>query len=299
MTNNVEIAVSAGYIKEKDIFVTPEEANNLPKEQVCLLCTGSQGEPLAALSKIASGTHKQIKLMPDDVVVFSSSPIPGNSASISKTINLLCLKGVKVYTNTSLNDIHTSGHGSTEELKLMLRLIKPKYFMPVHGEYRMLKAHGDLGIECDIPKDNIFIMQNGDVLSIRNGKVKRSGSVQATDVYVDGNRIGDIGNIVIRDRKIMSCDGILVVICNIDSNTNELLGRAGITTRGFVLVNENEKLLLKIEKMAVDIIKRYLNTKKANYTDLKQELISLLTPFISDETGRRPLILPVIMDIKR
>lgn len=299
MTNNVEIAVSAGYIKEKDIFVTPEEANNLPKEQVCLLCTGSQGEPLAALSKIASGTHKQIKLMPDDVVVFSSSPIPGNSASISKTINLLCLKGVKVYTNTSLNDIHTSGHGSTEELKLMLRLIKPKYFMPVHGEYRMLKAHGDLGIECDIPKDNIFIMQNGDVLSIRNGKVKRSGSVQASDVYVDGNRIGDIGNIVIRDRKIMSCDGILVVICNIDSNTNELLGRVGITTRGFVLVNENEKLLLKIEKMAVDIIKRYLNTKKANYTDLKQELISLLTPFISDETGRRPLILPVIMDIKR
>lgn len=299
MTNNIEIAINAGYIKEKDIIVTPEEANQLPKDKICLLCTGSQGEPLAALSKIASGTHKQIKLMPDDIVVFSSSPIPGNSASISKTINLLCLKGVKVYTNTSLSDVHTSGHGSTEELKLMLRLIKPKYFMPVHGEYRMLKAHGDLGMLCDIPKQNIFVLQNGDVLSIRRGRVKRSGSVQAADVYVDGNRIGDIGNVVIRDRKIMSCDGILVVICNIDSVKNELLGRVSITTRGFVLVNENEKLLLKIEKMATDIIKKYLSSNKSNYSDLKQEIISLLTPFISDETGRRPLILPVIMDIKR
>lgn len=299
MTNNVEIAISAGYIKDKDILITPEEANQLPKNQVCLLCTGSQGEPLAALSKIASGTHKQIKLMPDDVVVFSSSPIPGNAASIGKTINLLCLKGVKVYTNTSLSDVHTSGHGSTEELKLMLRLIKPKYFMPVHGEYRMLKAHGDLGIECDIPKENIFVLQNGDVLSLRRGRVKKNGSIPASDVYVDGNRIGDIGNIVIRDRKIMACDGILVVITNIDSSTNELLGRVSITTRGFVLVNENEKLLLKIEKMATDIIKRYLASKKTNYSDLKQEIISLLTPFISEETGRRPLILPVIMDIKR
>ncbi|MDD2519125.1 MAG: ribonuclease J, partial [Bacilli bacterium] len=146
METNIEISIQSGYIKNKDLFITPEEANRLPNNQVCLLCTGSQGEPLAALSRIANGTHRQIKLKDDDVVVFSSSPIPGNAISISRTINKLYLKGVEVYTNTLLSDIHTSGHGNQEELKLMLRLFKPSYFMPVHGEYRMLKSHADLAI---------------------------------------------------------------------------------------------------------------------------------------------------------
>ena len=173
MDNNIEISIEGGYIKHKEIFVTPDEANQLPPNKVCLLCTGTQGEPLSALSRIANGTHKQIKLQPNDLVVFSSSAIPGNALSISKTINRLYLQGVKVYTNTSLSDIHTSGHASEEELKLMLRLIKPKYFMPFHGEYRMLKRHTDLAVECDIPRENTFVLGNGDVLVLKNGKYQK------------------------------------------------------------------------------------------------------------------------------
>src|SRR5574344_2190755 len=242
MDNNIEISIEGGYIKNKELFITPEEANGLKPNEVCLLCTGSQGEPLAALSRIANGTHKQIKLKDDDIVVFSSSAIPGNALAISKTINKLYLRGVKVYTNTLLSDIHTSGHGNQEELKLMLRLIRPKYVMPAHGEYRMLKSHADVACECGIPRENTFILKNGDVLSINKGIVTRQGTVQAGDVYVDGNRIGEIGNAVMRDRKIMANDGIVIVIANIDTQNNILLSKPNITTRGFVLVNENQEL---------------------------------------------------------
>ena len=228
MDNNIEISIQGGYIKNKDIFVTPDEANHLPPGKVCLLCTGSQGEPLAALSRIANGNHRQIKLQKDDIVIFSSSAIPGNALSISRTVNKLYLRGVKVYTNTSLSDIHTSGHGSQEELKLMLRLINPKYFMPFHGEYRMLKAHADIAVDCGIPRENTFILSNGDVLSLYKGKITRAKSIQAGDVYVDGNRIGDVSNAVMKDRKIMANDGIVVVIANIDVVNNKLLGESDV-----------------------------------------------------------------------
>ena len=298
METQIEIAIESGYITDKDVFVTPEEANQLKPEEVCLLCTGSQGEPLAALSRIANGTHRQIKLRPDDVVIFSSSPIPGNAGSVADTLNKLALFGVKTYTNTSLNEIHSSGHGNQEELKLMLRLIKPKYLMPIHGEYRMLKAHEKLGKSCDIPKNNIFVMQNGEVLSMNNGIVKKDKSFPCYDVYVDGNRIGDIGSIVIKDRKIMANDGILVIICNINQNKKQLLGRVNITTRGFVLVNENEELLKEIENKAQEVINNELKNKKFNYSDLKSQIINEVNPFILEKTGRKPIILPVIMDIK-
>ena len=298
METQIEIALECGYITDKNIFVTPEEANNLKGEEVCLLCTGSQGEPLAALSRIANGTDKKIKLNPNDTVIFSSSPIPGNAQAVSVTLNKLALKGIKTYTNTLLNEIHSSGHGNQEELKLMLRLMKPKYLMPIHGEYRMLKAHSDLGVSCDIPKENIFIMQNGEVLSMLNGKVKKDKSFPCYDVYVDGNRIGDIGNVVIKDRKIMANDGILVVICNINLKTKQLLGKVNITTRGFVLVNENEELLKEIENKAYDTIIKELKNKKFNYSDLKNQIVNEVSPFILEKTGRKPIILPVIMDIK-
>src|SRR5574344_390946 len=161
MDNNIEISIQGGYIKDDKIFVSSEIANTLPPDEICLLCTGSQGEPLAALSRIANGTHKQIKLRPDDTVIFSSNPIPGNNASVAKTINALYLQGVEVFINNSENEIHTSGHGNQEELKLMIRLIDPEYFMPIHGEYRMLKAHQDLAIDCGIPKEKTFLLQNG------------------------------------------------------------------------------------------------------------------------------------------
>ena len=299
MENNIEISIEGGYIKDNNIFISPEVANTMPVDEVCLLCTGSQGEPLAALSRIANRTHKQIKLRPDDTVVFSSNPIPGNNASVAKTINQLYLQGVEVFINNSENELHTSGHANEEELKLMIRLIDPEYFMPIHGEYRMLKRHQDIAIDCGIPKENTFLMQNGDVLSLSKNGIKKVKSIVADDIYVDGNRIGDIGNVVIKDRKIMANDGILVAICNINMETHKLLGRINITTRGFVLVNENEELLRQIEYVATTTVNKELSKQKVNYNDLKSEVISNVLTFVYDKTGRRPIILPVILDVKK
>ena len=292
-----EIALKNNLITDKTIFIEASEAKNLKKHEICILCTGSQGETLAALSRIANGTHKQIELMPDDIVVFSSSPIPGNRASINRIINKLYLKGVKVYTNTELSDIHTSGHAKQEEQKWMLRIIKPEYFMPMHGEYRMLKTHGDLAIDCGIPKENIFICKNGDTVELTKDGARLGKRVQAGDVYVDGSRIGDIGSVVIKDRKLMSQDGILVTILNINPITRELLIKPNITTRGFVLVNENTGLINKIENKVTEIVNRTIKNSY-NYIDLKNQIILELNPFINELTGRRPIILPVIMEVK-
>ena len=296
MDTSIDIAIKCGYIKDRKIIITPEEANRLKPSQVCLLCTGSQGEPLAALSRIANGSHKQIKLTPNDIVIFSSSPIPGNAASVAKTINKLYLKGVKVYTNGT-TEIHSSGHGCQNELKLMIRLFKPEYFAPYHGEYRMLKTHCDLATTCDIPKENTFILENGDVINLTKDKVYKEGHVPADDIYVDGSRIGDVGNMVIKDRKLMSSNGILVIIANIDLANKKLLAKPMITTRGYILVNENEMLIKQIEKNAGNIIDKKLKAKNVNYADIKSELINGLMPFLADKTGRVPIILPIIMNI--
>ena len=298
METQVEIAIQSGYIEDTSTIITADEANKLKPEEVCLLCTGSQGEPLAALSRIANGTHRQIKLLPSDTVIFSSSPIPGNGEAVANTLNQLALKGVKTYTNTLLNDIHSSGHGNQEELKLMIRLLKPKYVMPIHGEYRMLREHTDLAVSCDVPRENTFIMQNGEMLSILNGKVKRDKSFACYDVYVDGNRIGDIGSVVIKDRKIMARDGILVLVCNLDLKKRLLLGKVTIATRGFILVNENEALIKQIENKATEIIIKELQSKKFNYSELKTNVINEVNSYIMEKTGRKPIILPVIMDIQ-
>ena len=298
MENNIDISVKGGYITNKGIFVTPEEANKLEPNKVCLLCTGTQGEPLAALSRIADGTHKQIKLQPDDVVIFSSSAIPGNAANITRTINKLYLKNVKVYTNTSLNDIHASGHASEEELKWMLRIINPKFFAPFHGEYRMLKKHTDIAVMCDIPRENTFVLSNGEVLSMYKGNIKKDGFIQADDIYVDGNRIGDVSNAVIKDRKLMANDGIIIVVANIDTKNKNLLGNPNITTRGFILVNENEELLKSLENVSKQAILSQLN-KPINYAEIKSAIINDLTTYTYKKTGRKPIILPVIMDIKK
>lgn len=253
-----------------------------------------------ALSRMADGTFRQISLRPDDIVIFSSSPIPGNAVSISRTINKLYLKGIKVFTNTSLSELHTSGHANQEELKLMIRLINPKYLMPLHGDYRMLKRHANLGVECGIPKENTFIVENGDILILKNHVITKSKEkVSGEDIYVDGNRIGEVGSVVLRDRKIMANDGILVVIANIDMEKRNLLIKPNITTRGFILVNENEQLIKEIETTAYSIIKDKLDNTKDGINDIKSKLITDLIPFIENKTGRRPIILPVIIDIKK
>lgn len=300
MDNNIKISIEGGYIDHKEIIITPEEAKSLKPNEVCFLCTGSQGEPLAALSRMADGTFRQISLRPDDIVIFSSNPIPGNATSVARTINKLYLKGIKVFTNTSLSELHTSGHANQEELKLMIRLIKPKYLMPFHGDYRMLKRHANLGVECGIPKENTFVIENGDILLLKDHTITRTNEkVSGEDVYVDGNRIGEVGSIVVRDRKIMANDGILVVIANINMEKRTLLIKPNITTRGFILVNENEQLIREIELASYATIKDRLDNSKDNINEIKSKIITDLIPFIENKTGRRPIILPVIIDIKK
>ncbi|MCI8498408.1 MAG: ribonuclease J [Bacilli bacterium] len=299
MENAKDIALKNNLITDKTIFIEANEAKNLKKNEICILCTGSQGEPLAALSRIANGTHKQITLLPDDIVVFSSNPIPGKATGINRIINKLYLKGVKVVTNTELTNIHTSGHAKQEELRLMLRLIKPEYFMPVHGEYRMLKEHKNLAISCDIPEDKIFILKNGESVELSKEGVKRGKNYQAGDVYVDGSRIGSVGSVVLKDRKLMSKDGILVAILNLDVAKKELLIHPNVTTRGFILVNENADLILSISRRIESTVKKYFQANaKYNYVDLKNQIILDLNPYIIELTGRRPIILPVVMEIK-
>ena len=299
METSIELALNNDLIKDKSIFIDNNEAKNLKKNEICILCTGTQGEPLAALSRIASGEHRQITLMPDDLVVFSSSPIPGNAASIGRVINKLYLKGVKVYTNKTFNDIHTSGHAKEEELKWMLRIINPKYFMPMHGEYRMLKKHGEIAESCGIPKENIFICKNGEMININHGIVSRGDVIKSGDIYVDGSRIGDIGSQVIKDRKLMSNDGILVTILNINTLTRKLLIKPNVTTRGFIMVNENPELINKIEHKITEIVNKTLASSSYSYTDLKNQIILELHPYINELTGRRPIILPVIMEVNQ
>ena len=299
MENSIELALNNGLIEDKSIFIDANDAKSLKRNEICILCTGSQGEPLAALSRIANGQHKQISLLNDDLVIFSSSPIPGNAESINKIINKLYLKGVRVFTNSEFSDIHTSGHAKEEELKWMLRIIKPKYFMPMHGEYRMLKRHTEIGVMCDIPEENTFICANGDVVELLNGEVKKAGTVPAGDIYVDGSRIGDIGNVVIKDRKLMSQDGILITILNINTLTRQLLLKPNVTARGFVLVNENQELMQKIERKISEIVTNFLNKSAYSYTDLKNQIILELLPFINGLTGRKPIILPVIMEVNQ
>ncbi len=299
METSIDIAFQNNLIKDRSIFIDANKAKTLKRNQVCILCTGSQGEPLAALSRIANGVHKQISLLNDDLVIFSSKPIPGNAASINRIINKLYLKGVKVFTNEEFSDIHTSGHAKEEELKLMIRLVNPEYFMPMHGEYRMLTAHKSLAEDCGIPSENIFVCKNGDVIELENGIVRRGESVTAGDVYVDGSRIGDVGSSILKERKIMSHDGILMTIININPLKKQLLIKPNVTTRGFIMVNENADLIDKIEKKVTYIVRESFAKGNYSYTDLKGQIILDLSPYISALTGRHPMILPVIMEVRQ
>ena len=299
MENNINISIEGGYIDHKEILINAEELKNLKPNEVTILCTGTQGEPLAALSRMSAGTHKQVKLTPNDIVIFSSSAIPGNALSISKTINKLYLQGVKVYTSSSLADLHTSGHANEEEIKLLMKLIKPKYLMPFHGEYRMLKKQANIGIACGIKKENTFIIKNGESLILKDHVITRGPIYSGQDVYVDGSRIGEIGSAVIKDRKIMASDGILVVIINVNMKEKKLLIKPNITTRGFILVNENEELIKKIETKTEQITNEALKDKKINFISLKEIITENLYPYINYLTGRKPIILPIILDIKK
>ena len=297
MENAKEIALKNNLIKDSNIFIDANEAKGLKKNEICILCTGSQGEPLAALSRIANGTHKQIQLLPDDVVVFSSSPIPGNRASINKIINKLYLKGVKVYTNTELADIHTSGHAKGEELKWMLRIIKPEYFMPVHGEYRHLKHHGDLAVDMGMPRKNVFILETGQVLELTKDSCKKDGKVRAGAVYVDGLGVGDVGNIVLKDRRNLAQDGMVIIVVTIEKDTLSIVSGPDIVTRGFVYVKESEELIKVVKSLATEELTKCLDKEIIEWYVLKGNVKRSVENYIYDRTKRRPTIIPIIMEV--
>ncbi|MDD4070257.1 MAG: ribonuclease J [Candidatus Izemoplasmatales bacterium] len=297
MTKNIDVGYKLGYIKApKGTFIYTRNRSEIRNKNLTILCTGSQGEPLAALTRIAANTHRQISLIPGDTVILSSSPIPGNLESVNRTINMLYKRGANVITQSPFADVHASGHGGQNELKLMLKLMKPKYFMPIHGEYRMLKKHSKLAIDTGVLPENTFIMENGDVLVLTKDTASVSEKVKTSDIYVDSESIGEVGSLVIKDRRELSEDGLLSVILTVSQANYEVMCTPNIISRGFIHLEENDEMIKDIQEIVLDVTEKYLNPKhKLNISGIKNEIIKSLRKYINDETRREPMIMPVIM----
>lgn len=291
IVNGIEL----GYIKvPKDTFIEPNEIKNYHASEILIMCTGSQGESMAALARIANGTHRQVTLQPGDTVIFSSSPIPGNTTSVNKLINTIQEAGVSVI-HGKINNIHTSGHGGQQEQKLMLRLMKPKYFMPVHGEYRMQKVHASLAVDTGVPKDNIFIMENGDVLALTKDSARISGKFNAQDIYVDGSGIGDIGAAVLRDRHDLSEDGVVLAVATVDFKSKMILAGPDILSRGFIYMRESGELIRESQRMLFNTIRIALKNKDASVQSVNGAIVNALRPFLYEKTEREPIIIPMVL----
>lgn len=286
-----------GYLDIPDSsLVDAYEINHLPAEEVLILCTGSQGEPMAALARIANGTHRQVTIQPNDTVIFSSSPIPGNTQSVNRVINELEEAGANVI-HGKINNVHTSGHGGQEEQKLMLSLIKPKYFMPIHGEYRMLKVHSGLAQQIGVPLENNFILENGDVLALTSNSARIAGHFEAEDVYVDGNGIGDIGNVVLRDRQKLSQDGLVVVVSTINLANKEITAGPDLLSRGFVYMRESGDLINEGRRLVFATIRRAMQNPNATENTIRNAVIEDLQAYLYEKTERKPMILPMLVMI--
>ena len=297
MENVVDIGQQLGHINiSKEHFVKAHQLKHIPDDKLCIVCTGSQGEPMAALSRIANGTHRQVKIMPGDTVAFSSSPIPGNSESIDKILNSLSRAGATVLTKSVLSNLHTTGHASQEEQKLLLQLVKPEFFMPNHGENKMLKIHAKTAIDVGVKPENVFINKNGDALILRDRKVYRSNQgVHADDIYVDGYDTSGLDSAVIKDRELLSDNGLVSVIVSIDSRNNKILCRPNILSRGFVYVKESKKLIRDAEMIVFEALKKELEGK-TTFAQIKNTVRDSLEPYFLETTQNSPVIIPVILN---
>lgn len=298
MINTVDCARRFGYIKIPDsCIVDTSDLRGIKDRDLVILCTGSQGEPMAALSRIANGTLKEIRIVPGDTVVFSSSPIPGNGHSISKVVNQLTRCGADVITNSIFNEIHSSGHPSRQELKMNLKLLNPKYFMPAHGEYHMLKLHADIAVELGMGRDNIFVLGNGDSLILEDHTITEGDRVTAEDVYIDGNDITGVSTAVIRDRKILQDDGMVGVLITLNSKENKLAYPPKVITIGFVSYGEYENHLTRHASMLVDeALKEVFASKRVTFNDIKNTIRSVVSKYYYRKTQRSPMIIPLIMN---
>ena len=299
MVNVVTIASELGYLNiPEGMLIEPEEVGKMAADRVVVLSTGSQGEPMSALTRMARSTHRKIDILPGDTVIIAATPIPGNEKYVGRTVDELFRLGAHViYGPGSVSGVHVSGHGSQEELKLMLNLIKPKYFIPIHGEYRMLRQHALLAEAVGIERENIFIVDNGDTVEFQNGQARKGGKVQAGNVLIDGLGVGDVGNIVLRDRKLLSQDGILVVVVTLSKQDGTIMSGPDIISRGFVYVRESEGLLEEANRIVTSTLNKLMSDKVNEWASLKTNVKDALGRFLYEQTRRRPMILPIIMEV--
>ncbi|BAP85057.1 beta-lactamase [Paucilactobacillus hokkaidonensis JCM 18461] len=296
MENAIAAGQELGYLNiPDDYLIEQNEINSYPPEKVLIMCTGSQGEPMAALSRIANGTHRQITIQPGDTVVFSSNPIPGNTVSVNQLINKLDEAGADVI-HGYVNNIHTSGHGGQIDEELMLRLMKPKYFAPVHGEYRMQKIHTHLAEMTGVPLENSFIMANGDVLALTKDSARIADHVEAGDVYIDGRDVGDsVGNPEIRERRLLSEEGVVTAIAVVDLENHQIVAGPDIVSRGFVYMHESQELIKAANhEVFWAILNTFKNRKKIDERALNRTIVSRLQKLLFAQTGRRPVIIPMV-----
>jgi ribonuclease J len=297
MENIMEVGMELGYIDaDKDIFINVDNINKYPESKIVIITTGSQGEPMSALSRMAASEHKKISILPGDMVVISANPIPGNEKLISRVINQLFKKGAEVIYE-SLADVHVSGHACQEELKLMHTLVKPKFFIPVHGEYRHLKQHAELAIKLGMPSNNIIIGDNGEVIEVSRDAIRKNGTVVSGQVFVDGLGVGDVGNIVLRDRKHLSQDGILTVVVTIEKESGSVIAGPDIISRGFVYVRESEDLMGEARELVRDALRECEEKHITEWASIKSNIKEVLRMFLYEKTKRKPMILPIIMEI--
>lgn len=299
MINVVGIASELGYLNIPDgMLIEPDEVNRIAADRVVILSTGSQGEPMSALTRMARSTHRKIDILPGDTVIIAATPIPGNEKYVGRTVDELFRLGANViYGPGSVSGVHVSGHGSQEELKLMLNLMRPKYFIPIHGEYRMLRMHANLAESVGIEPEDIFIVDLGEVVEIENGVAYKAGKVPVGNVLIDGLGVGDVGNIVLRDRKLLSQDGILVVVVTLSKQDGKIMSGPDIISRGFVYVRESEDLLEEANKIVSNTLTKLMNENINEWASLKNNVKEALGRFLYEQTRRRPMILPIIMEV--